>query len=50
MTMQQIQKTAQTMRNTCTTKTNADPGEYYAKCSEFHFVMYLPICQLQYYD
>ncbi|XP_020284498.1 general odorant-binding protein 19a-like [Pseudomyrmex gracilis] len=26
MTMEQIQKTAQTMRNTCTTKTHADPG------------------------
>jgi len=27
MTMEQIEKTAQTIRNTCTSKSHADPGE-----------------------
>lgn len=28
MTMEQIEKTAATVRNTCTSKVNADPGEF----------------------
>lgn len=42
MTMQQIQKTAQSMRNTCTTKSNADAGE----CKIFRILFY----NVQYYN
>lgn len=36
--MEQIHKTAMTMRNTCTTKSHADPGEL-CKYSENYFII-----------
>jgi len=43
MTMEQIEKTAQTIRNTCTSKSHADPGELYK--SKF-ILMIITICNI----